>query len=86
MRDSDLWEVETGEKKAIIKELLDKGAQRLVRGQGVNRSWTPVALATYHSLDEDIVALLMPTDEDRTNMSEEDLDWYVRSYKQTAQS
>ncbi len=87
MRDSDLWGVERGDKKAIIQELLDKGAQRLVRGRGVDpdvdrgvdRLWTPLALAAYHSLGEDVVALLMPTVEDRTNMSDEDRkDWESR--------
>ena len=48
-----------------------------MRGQGVDGAWTPVALAIYHSLDEGVVALLVPTAEDRANMSEEDLDWYV---------
>lgn len=58
----------------------------MVRGQGVNRSWTPLALATYYDLDEDIVALLIPTAEDRTKMSDKDREWYVPSYKQIVQN
>lgn len=46
-----------------------------MRGQGVDRAWTPLALAIYHNLDDGVVALLMPTDEDRANMSDEDREW-----------
>ncbi len=65
----------TSEKKAIVQELLDHGARRLVRARGTDRTWTPMTLATYHGLPDDVRDLLRPTSQDLDGASEEDREW-----------
>ena len=61
--------------KNIVQELLDHGARRLVRGKGVDRTWTPMKLANYYTLSDDIVSLLKPTPDDFNNMSITEREW-----------
>ncbi|KAK1756662.1 putative ankyrin repeat-containing protein [Echria macrotheca] len=73
----------------IIQELLSRGARRLVRGQGIDRTWTPIKTATYYGLNNaynevqdhqaDLVNLLAPRPEDFEGVSDEDRDWDWKS-------
>lgn len=74
LRGPSIWGGGT-ETKEIIQELLRLGARKLVRGQGVDRTWTPMKLAKYYQVKEDIVKLLKPTKADLEKMSAEDREW-----------
>ncbi|KAH6855888.1 hypothetical protein B0I37DRAFT_351022 [Chaetomium sp. MPI-CAGE-AT-0009] len=69
------WRSSTREIKEIVQALLDHGARRLVRGQGIDRTWTPMKMAKYYNLGDDIVSLLKPTPGDFSNMSVADREW-----------
>jgi hypothetical protein len=51
---------EGSERREIIKYLKAHGADILIQGQAVERSWTPYELSHYYSLDESIVKLIKP--------------------------
>ena len=79
LRVTGRWGAETGEKRAIVQDLLDHGARRLVRGQGVDRTWTPMKLAKYCNLGQDVIEVLTPTPGDLDRMSDEDREWDWKS-------
>jgi ankyrin repeat protein len=58
------WETQTTQRYHIIEALLEAGSKRLVTGEGRDRLWTPVKLAKYYSLSDEIVQLLAPTPEE----------------------
>lgn len=69
------WGTQTGETQAIVKELLDCGADRLVRGEGIDRTWTPIKTAKYYRIDNEILELLAPKAEDFDKSKDNDRDW-----------
>lgn len=46
--------------EAVIKLLLERGADPYVRGAGHDREWSPVKVARYHGRDASIIKLLTP--------------------------
>lgn len=65
--------------QAIVQELLDRGAHRLVRGEGIDRTWTPVKIAKYYRINEEITALLAPQPEDFEKIGDDYRDWNWKS-------
>jgi ankyrin repeat protein len=45
---------------AVIETLLKAGADPSVTGEGIGRTWTPLEVALYHDVSDDVVALLSP--------------------------
>jgi hypothetical protein len=43
----------------IIKLLLKRGADPCIRGEGINREWSPIKVARYHGADSSIIDLLI---------------------------
>lgn len=54
----------------IINLLLDQGANILVRGKGIDREWTPIQVARYHNLDDEIIQLLIKKTKERLGKEE----------------
>ncbi|KAI0968529.1 hypothetical protein F4678DRAFT_481772 [Xylaria arbuscula] len=79
LRATGYWETQTSEMRAIVQELLDRGARRLVRGQGIDRTWTPMKIAKYYSVNQDITKMLIPTPRDFENMTSDDQEWDWKS-------
>jgi ankyrin repeat protein len=69
------WGTETSERKEIIEELLKYKARRLVRGEGLDRTWTPMMLAKYYSLSDDIVEVVRPLAEELKTEEGKSWDW-----------
>ncbi|TEY48072.1 hypothetical protein BOTCAL_0298g00130 [Botryotinia calthae] len=61
IRDCALWDTESDQKAAIIDELLGHGASLLVKGRGSDRDWTPLTLAKYYGLGNEIEEKLKPS-------------------------
>lgn len=61
------WDTQTSERAQIIQELLNDGADIMSMAEGVNRTWTPYTLARYHGLEDDVIALLRPTEDQISN-------------------
>ncbi|KAI1259151.1 hypothetical protein F5Y18DRAFT_433563 [Xylariaceae sp. FL1019] len=65
----------------VVKELLSRGARRLVRGRWYIRTWTPMVVAKYNGwLDPEASAsnvrdLLMPSRDDYEGASRRDVEW-----------
>ncbi|KAI0393159.1 ankyrin repeat-containing domain protein [Xylariaceae sp. FL0594] len=57
LRLTDRWGARRSQMRDIIKELIDRGAHRLVRGVGVIRTWTPMQVADYYSWSEEVTEL-----------------------------
>jgi ankyrin repeat protein len=64
VRKCGLWETQTSERADIIEELYKHGAKRLVLGKGIGREWTPYSLARYYDLDDSILKLVTPSEEE----------------------
>ncbi len=58
-----------------MQELLTHGARRVVRTRGIDRTWTPMTVATYYGLTKDVCDLLRPTAQDLREASAEDQEW-----------
>ncbi len=61
VRECLLWDTQTTERGAIIKELKAHGADIMAQGEGLDRIWTPYKLACYYGLDSTVVKLVKPT-------------------------
>ncbi|KAK3983957.1 hypothetical protein QBC44DRAFT_253953 [Cladorrhinum sp. PSN332] len=57
------------ERVGIIQALLDCGASRLIRGEGLDRDWTAFRLAHYCGVSDEIVELVTPTTKDLNSES-----------------
>ncbi|KAI0437608.1 hypothetical protein F4803DRAFT_141356 [Xylaria telfairii] len=79
LRVTGMWGTQTSEMQAIVQTLLDCGAQRLVRGEGIDRTWTPMKIAKYYGVGEEIKALLVPKPEDFEKIGNDDQDWNWKS-------
>ncbi|KAI1109568.1 hypothetical protein F5Y14DRAFT_23861 [Nemania sp. NC0429] len=79
LRVTGLWGTQTSEMQAIVQELLDRGAYRLVRGEGIDRTWTPMTIAKYYRVSEEITPLLTPRPEDFEKMGDDDRNWDWKS-------
>ncbi|KAI1125163.1 hypothetical protein F5Y10DRAFT_284498 [Nemania abortiva] len=79
LRVTGMWGTQTSEMPVIVQELLDRGAHRLVLGEGIDRTWTPMKIAKYYSVNEKIVALLAPKPEDFEKIGEDYRDWNWKS-------
>ncbi|TGJ87163.1 hypothetical protein E0Z10_g1616 [Xylaria hypoxylon] len=79
LRVTGKWGTQTSEMQAIVQELLGCGAHRLVRGEGIDRTWTPMKIAKYYRVSEDVMELLAPIPEDFEKMGDEYQDWDWRS-------
>lgn len=66
------WGVETSQRAAIIQELLERGADRLAQGSEYDRSWTAHKLAVYYGLDNDIVQLVTPNNDEHRTLDREE--------------
>lgn len=62
VRNARKWSVETSERAAIIEALLNDGASILDVGEDP-LDWAPYDVARYRGLDDDIIKLVTPTDE-----------------------
>ncbi|KAI1318153.1 hypothetical protein F5Y16DRAFT_392173 [Xylariaceae sp. FL0255] len=47
-------DLECDRKKAIVGLLLDFGARRLIRGRGIDRTWTPMVVRSYYATWHDL--------------------------------
>ncbi|KAI9928836.1 hypothetical protein MW887_002057 [Aspergillus wentii] len=54
------WANPSSERFEIINELISRGADILLRGNGIGRMWAPYQLAQYYGLPSGIVDLLKP--------------------------
>ena len=73
MRASDRWEWREGKDRlAVVEELIKRGASRLIQGEGLDRTWTAYRLARYHGLDDDIVKLVTPTEEELASLDKKE--------------
>ncbi|KAI1288065.1 hypothetical protein F5Y03DRAFT_401842 [Xylaria venustula] len=75
LRVTGKWGTQTSEIQSIVQELLDRGAHRLVRGDGVDRTWTPMKIAKYYRINEEITKLLEPKPVDFEKMGDHYRDW-----------
>jgi len=55
LRACPFWQPESAERKLIVKELLDNGADLFAEGLGLDRKWTALKLARHHGLDQDMI-------------------------------
>ncbi|KAI9651072.1 hypothetical protein NHQ30_001109 [Ciborinia camelliae] len=62
IRDCDHWDTRSDQKVKIIEELLRCGASILVKGEGIDRDWSPLRLANYYGLGDEVISLLTPSD------------------------
>lgn len=70
----------------IFELLLANGADLWVKGQGLDREWSPLMVARYHGADEQVIKLLTPASKRRVKNGVEDLwdDDFRRSKGSTA--
>lgn len=61
LRICGFWNTKGEERAEIIKELLSRGANKLVKGEGLDRTWTAFELSHYYSLAPHIIELVTPT-------------------------
>ncbi|TGO12271.1 hypothetical protein BTUL_0091g00150 [Botrytis tulipae] len=54
------WETTTDGQPEIIKLLLSNGGNRWVKGEGLDREWSPLKVARYYGASEEVVELLTP--------------------------
>lgn len=57
------WDTQEDERKKIISELIARGADTQISGEGLDRKWTACDLAYYYGHDQDVIDLLKPKDE-----------------------
>lgn len=70
------WRTHVDERKEIVEELLVKHkVRRLVKGEGANRTWTPMMLAKFYGLSEEVMQLVTPTDEEMETEEGESWNW-----------
>ncbi|PVH77724.1 ankyrin, partial [Cadophora sp. DSE1049] len=43
----------------IMSFLIDQGADPLVKGKGLDRTWTPIQVARFHGIDDEMIQLLV---------------------------
>ena len=58
------WNREPIEQVAIIRELLECGASRAIRGESLDGDWTPSRLAKYQGLDGETISRVTPSEEE----------------------
>lgn len=46
-------------REVVIKTLLDRGADPCIRGEGLERKWSPIQIARYHNLADEIIQSLI---------------------------
>ncbi|KAH8120877.1 ankyrin repeat-containing domain protein [Trichoderma asperelloides] len=66
------WDTRSSYRLGIIKELLNHGADRMVEGEGLGRTWTTYELAWYYNLDKEIIDIVTPTPEELQKVSGEE--------------
>ncbi|KAI0888604.1 ankyrin repeat-containing domain protein [Annulohypoxylon maeteangense] len=62
LRASHFWEVNQDTLLEIIRVLIREGAEKVIEGDGLDRSWTPLRLAVYYDLRKDIIDILTPNE------------------------
>lgn len=63
-------EAASNAQEQIITFLLDQGADPLVKGKGLDREWTPIQVARYHSIDDEVVELLVKNTKEKLGKEE----------------
>ncbi|KAI0147050.1 ankyrin repeat-containing domain protein [Xylariaceae sp. FL1272] len=65
----------------VVKELISRGARRLVRVRGASRTWTPMVVAKYYgwlnpgTSTSNVRDLLLQTPDDNESLSDRDVEW-----------
>ncbi|KAF7920650.1 hypothetical protein BELL_0335g00130 [Botrytis elliptica] len=54
------WDTTTDGQPEIIELLLSNGGNRWVKGEGLDREWSPLKVARYYGASEEVVKLLTP--------------------------
>ncbi|KAI3567858.1 ankyrin repeat-containing domain protein [Fusarium oxysporum f. sp. albedinis] len=57
------WDTRDDERAEIVVELIRRGANPQIPGEGLDRKWTARELAYYYGHDQDLINLLGPSDE-----------------------
>ncbi|KAL4880131.1 ankyrin repeat-containing domain protein [Aspergillus karnatakaensis] len=59
-RTPHVWHGGTGYIAGVIMYLIEEGYDLTAKGKAMNQEWTPLDIAIYHSIDEDVKRLLIP--------------------------
>merc|ERR1712093_62478 len=63
-------ETPSNAQEQIMSFLMDQGADPLVKGKGLDRTWTPIQVARYHGIDDEIIQFLVKSTKEKLGKEE----------------